>query len=154
VALKVPHPGTLGSKEALQRFLREARATAQLRHPHIVPIFDTGEETGRYFIASEFIPGQTLSARIDEKPQDPRESARIVRARAEAPDYAHRERITPRDVKSQNVRVDEEGEPHLLDFGLAHFKEGGEKHTHDGAVLGTPAYMAPEMAKGQQGDPQ
>jgi WD40 repeat protein len=151
VALKLPLPGT--SAAALERFLREARAAAGLCHPHIVPVFDAGEEDGRHYIASEFVAGKSLAALIDDKPLEPRQAAQLVRSLAEALAYAHRAGIVHRDVKSLNVLVDEQGEPHLLDFGLAHIAETLEQMTSEGAILGTPAYMAPEQARGQQGKP-
>jgi len=148
VALKVAHPGSLDDPRRVQRFLREARATAKLRHPNIVPVFDAGVDQGQHYIAATFIDGATLSELVVPDRTDFEQSARIVRALAEALDHAHRHGIIHRDVKPANVRVDSKGEPHLLDFGIAHLHENSEKLTHDGAVLGTPTYMAPEQARG------
>ena len=148
VALKVPHAGTLENKTAAQRFLREAKAAAQLRHPHIVPVYDAGGDEDEYYIASAFIEGQTLARFIDEERPDFRRAARIVLELAEGLDYAHGLGIVHRDVKPANVMVDEQGQPHVMDFGLARFEGSEEKLTQDGSIMGTPAYMSPEQAAG------
>jgi WD40 repeat protein/sRNA-binding protein len=153
VALKLPHPGSIVGARAKERFLREARAAAQLRHPHIVPVYDAGEDGGRHYIASAFIAGRTLEAVIGEGPVDPRWAAHTVRDLAEALAYAHEQGIVHRDVKPGNVLVDEKGQAHLTDFGLAHRHEAGGRLTGDGAVLGTPLYMSPEQASGKNADP-
>jgi WD40 repeat protein len=152
VALKVPH-GALGRADILERFLREARAAAGLRHPHIVPVFDAGQADGQHYIASAFIQGRTLSAVIDGKPLDSRRAARLARELAEALAYAHGRGIVHRDVKSANVLVDGRDQAHLLDFGLAWRVEASAHLTRAGAIVGTPAYMAPEAAGGRQGAP-
>jgi WD40 repeat protein/tRNA A-37 threonylcarbamoyl transferase component Bud32 len=153
VALKVPRAGTLDSPERVERFLREAKAAAQLRHPHIVPIYDAGQDGSQYYIASAFIPGRTLAEARDAG-LNFRQAAAITRDLAEALAYAHELGIVHRDVKPANVMLDHKGQPHLMDFGLAHRQDTTEKLTHDGAILGTPAYMAPEQAAGQKGDAQ
>jgi formylglycine-generating enzyme required for sulfatase activity/tRNA A-37 threonylcarbamoyl transferase component Bud32/DNA-directed RNA polymerase subunit RPC12/RpoP len=146
VALKVPHAGTLENQTAAQRFLREAKAAAQLRHPHIVPVYDAGGDEDEYYIASAFIEGQTLARFIDEERPDFRRSARMVLELAEGLDYAHGLGIVHRDVKPANVMVDEQGQPHVMDFGLARFEGSEEKLTQDGSIMGTPAYISPEQA--------
>jgi len=153
VAPKVPRAGTLDSPKAVEPFLREAKAAAQLRHPHIVPIYDAGREGENYYIASAFIAGRTLAEAIDEGPMDFRRAAQIVRELAEALAYAHSLGIVHRDVKPANVMLDEKGQAHVMDFGLAHRHDPLEKLTHEGAILGTPAYMAPEQAVGKTSDP-
>jgi serine/threonine protein kinase len=154
VALKVARPGTLTTPERARRFLREARAAANLRHPNIVPLFETGQEEARYYIAEAFIPGGTLEAEMarGKGPLPFDRAVALVRALAEALAYAHRQGIVHRDVKPANVLLDEKGEPLLADFGLAARAEGDEKLTHEGAVLGTPAYMSPEQAAGRSAD--
>ncbi|MGE0607032.1 MAG: protein kinase [Pirellulales bacterium] len=149
VALKVPKATTVSSTRAMDRFLREAKAAAQLRHPHIVPVYDAGQTDGRYYIASAFINGQPLSDLIADEPLDFHRAAAVVRALAEALAYAHEQGVIHRDIKPDNVMVDQSGQPHIMDFGLARFHESTDKVTQDGTVLGTAAYMAPEQARGE-----
>jgi formylglycine-generating enzyme required for sulfatase activity/predicted Ser/Thr protein kinase len=152
VALKVPHPDALNTPQRMQRFLREARAAAKLRHPHIVPVFEVGQEGDISFIVTAYIDGQPLSSVVAEGGLDCRRAARIVRALAEGLACAHEQGIVHRDVKPANIMLDRKDKPLLMDFGLAASQEGGEKLTRAGAILGTPAYMAPEQAAGQQGE--
>jgi WD40 repeat protein len=154
IALKVPNPGTMDTPKRIERFLREAKAAAGLWHPNIVPVFDAGQDGDRYYIASAFIDGKPLSDMIEEKGTDFQRAAQIVRELAEALAYAHGQGIVHRDVKPQNIMVDTHGHIHLMDFGLASRHDEEARLTADGAVLGTPAYMAPEQAKGQTGEAQ
>jgi WD40 repeat protein/tRNA A-37 threonylcarbamoyl transferase component Bud32 len=152
VALKLPHPGTLDSPARVERFLREAKAAANLRHPNIVPLYESGRDGERYFIASAFIEGTTLADVLEEHHNlVPEYAARLVRALAAALAYAHEQGVVHRDVKPANVMLDGKGQPMLLDFGLASRKEEASKLTNEGALLGTPAYMAPEQASGKSG---
>lgn len=153
IALKVAKPEQMNTPQRIERFLREAKAAAQLRHPHIVPVYDAGQDGSHYYIAAAFIEGQTLEAAIDHSRLNFQQAAQIVRHLAEALAYAHALGIVHRDVKPANVMLDAKGQPLLMDFGLAARKEGAEKLTQAGAILGTPLYMAPEQAKGQTGDP-
>jgi WD40 repeat protein len=117
-----------------------------------VPIHEAGKDGPRYYIASAFIEGRTLADAADAGPMEPHRAARIVRALAEALQHAHDLGVVHRDVKPANVMLDAQGQPHLMDFGVA-FRHGATaKLTQDGSVLGTPAYMSPEQAAGQQGD--
>jgi WD40 repeat protein len=149
VALKVPHPSTVGTQQGRERMLREAKTAARLHHAHIVPLYDAGQDGGQYYIASAFIPGQTLEQAYEEQKPDFRRAAALVMDLASALDYAHRQGIIHRDVKPANIMLDAEGEPLLMDFGLACFEQAEVKLTHEGTVMGTPAYMAPEQAAGQ-----
>jgi HEAT repeat protein/tRNA A-37 threonylcarbamoyl transferase component Bud32 len=152
VALKVPQPGTLDDPHARQRFVREARLAARLRHPHIVPIYEAGSDGASFYIASAFIDGRTLAQAGAEGDLDFRRAAEVVRDLALALAYAHGQGIIHRDVKPANVLLDASGEAHLADFGLAHLKDAATKLTLEGMLLGTPAYLAPEEARGRHGE--
>ena len=154
MALKLAPPGHLANPEVVRRFQREGKAVANLRHPNIVPLFETGQDAGRLFIATAFIPGGTLEATLAaaQGPLPFGRAATLVRKLAEALDYAHRQGVVHRDVKPANVLLDERDEPLLADFGLAARAEGDEKLTHEGAVIGTPAYMVPEQASARAGE--
>jgi hypothetical protein len=151
VAVKIPLPGLLSSPELIARFVREARAAARLNHPYIVPVYDTGEADGRHYIASAFITGRPLSELIDSYRGDYRRIADLVRKLAEALEYAHNRQVIHRDIKPHNVLIDGEGAPRLLDFGLAQMRDAEQSLTRDGTVMGTPAYMSPEQARGDLG---
>jgi hypothetical protein len=157
VALKVAKPGSLYSPERVARFRREAKAVANLRHPHVVPLYETGGDGSERFLVMAFVSGQTLAATIREgkrewEPISFRVAAAITRKLAEALAYAHAQGVVHRDVKPANVLIDDRGEPHLVDFGLAARTElGDEQLTREGTFMGTPAYMAPEQADGEAG---
>jgi hypothetical protein len=151
VALKVPTFG-LEDKHKVQRFIAEAKAAAKLRHPNIVPTYESGQFDGKYYIASQFVAGQPLSKRIKENLPDFREAAEWVRQLAEALAYAHREGIVHRDIKPDNIMLDEKGVPQIMDFGLAKRLNEDAAMTTDGSLLGTPAYMSPEQARGKQSE--
>ncbi|MBI4606681.1 MAG: protein kinase [Planctomycetes bacterium] len=150
VAVKVPRSGGFAGPGEEERFLREARSAARLRHPGIVQVHEVAEEGGLPYIVSECIEGRTLEAVIAEGRPGFREAAELVRWVALALGHAHREGVLHRDVKPGNILVDEAGRPHLADFGLARPEEGDVTVTLEGDVLGTPAYMSPEQAAGQR----
>lgn len=152
VALKVLRGKVAASARARSRFLLEGKAAAQLRHPNIVPVYDAGADGDQSFIAYAHIKGETLEDEIDHDVPDPRRSAENCRRLADALHYAHSLDIVHRDVKSSNVMVDTNGEVHLMDFGLARVIGSDERLTHDGTLLGTPAYMAPEQASAELGE--
>ena len=146
VAVKVPKTELLASPKSVERFLREAKAAARLNHPHIVPVYDAGRDGELNYIASAFIDGQPLAAMIEQLAGDFRRIATLIQQLAEALDYAHSQGVIHRDVKPDNVMIDSAGQPHLMDFGLARIGDAAQKLTHDGTVMGTPAYMSPEQA--------
>jgi WD40 repeat protein/tRNA A-37 threonylcarbamoyl transferase component Bud32 len=149
VALKVPHAGRLDSEKDKARFVREAKAAAKLRHPNIVPVYEAGEHDGGHYLAAAFIEGRTLRETLEHQPLEFSQAARLMRNLAEALYHAHRQGVVHRDIKPANIILDGNGDPLVMDFGLARFQEGTEKLTHDGTLLGTPAYMSPEQAAGR-----
>jgi WD40 repeat protein/tetratricopeptide (TPR) repeat protein/tRNA A-37 threonylcarbamoyl transferase component Bud32 len=149
VAIKVPRAGYFSTHEEEERFLREARNTARLNHPHIVPVHEIAHERGVPYIISDYIEGLTLADLLTGSRPSFRESAELVARIADALDYAHREKVIHRDIKPGNILMDRVGQPHLTDFGLARRDEGEITVTLEGQILGTPAYMAPEQAAGE-----
>jgi serine/threonine protein kinase len=149
VAIKILRMGRLGDKEDLDRFLREARSFAQLKHPGIVTLYEIGQDGGQYYLVEEFVQGTTLAARMAAEALPFRRSAELLAQVCDALQAAHQQGVIHRDIKPANILLDDAGHPHLADFGLAKV-EGDEKPmTHSGDVLGTPAYMSPEQARGQ-----
>jgi eukaryotic-like serine/threonine-protein kinase len=149
VAIKVLRAGNLARAEEKARFLRESRITAQLCHRAIVPVYDVGEYDGSPFIISEFIQGTTLTQWLVTHKPTFEESAALVSELADALQYTHDNGVIHRDVKSSNVIVDDNGQPHLTDFGLAKREANEIAITIDNQVIGTPAYMSPEQARGE-----
>src|SRR5262245_8291606 len=149
VAIKILRAGRFGGAEEIDRFLREARSFAQLKHPGIVTLYEIGQDEGQYYLVEEFVQGTTLAARMAAGLLPFRESAEMLAEVCDALRAAHEQGIIHRDIKPANILIDPEGRPHLADFGLAKV-EGEEKPvTHSGDILGTPAYMSPEQARGQ-----
>jgi WD40 repeat protein len=149
VAVKVPRDEFADANELIQRVRREARSAAQLRHPAIVPIYEVGEDSGRTFIVYQFIHGPTLAALNKHTRPAARQAATWVMQIAEALEYAHSAGIVHRDIKPANILMDHGTQPMIADFGLARGDDAGATITHDGDILGTPAYMSPEQARGQ-----
>jgi serine/threonine protein kinase len=127
----------------------EAKALAQIRHRNVCQVFDVGQSHGRYYISMALISGQSLAARLRERPMDCREAAALVQKLADALAAAHAAGIIHRDLKPQNVMLDGEGEPLLTDFGLARPIQAGDHLTGSHSPHGTPAYMAPELLRGE-----
>ena len=146
VALKFL-PDATTDENNRKRFLNEARLAAQLRHPHICPIFDVEESEGRIFLAMALINGETLSARLRRGPIPLEKALRWSREILSGLEAAHAAGIIHRDIKSSNLMVDSDGHITILDFGLAQ-RGGDERLTQVGWAVGTPAYMAPEQARG------
>jgi formylglycine-generating enzyme required for sulfatase activity/serine/threonine protein kinase len=151
VALKVPHFAPQDGAQVIERFLREARAMATIRHPNLCPVYDVGEIDGVHYLTMAYIEGHLLSEYIRPgKPAPERKSAGVVRKLALALQEAHGRGIVHRDLKPTNIFLDQRGEPIIMDFGLARRTAGQDAAlTQDGALLGTPAYMAPEQARGE-----
>ena len=147
VAIKLPRKGQLTALE-IEHFLREARAAAQINHPNIVQVFEVGRVEDRVFIASEFVDGRSLAQQLASGEYTIREGAELVHKLAEALVEAHKVGVIHRDLKPGNILIDEDGQPHITDFGLAKRDAGDITMTTTGAVMGTPAFMAPEQAKG------
>jgi len=150
VALKIPRLGYFASDADEERFLREARSAARLRHPRIVPVYEVGRADDLPYIISALIEGQTLADLIASRQVAFRDAAQWMADIAEAIDCAHRERVIHRDIKPSNILLDQQGNAFVTDFGLARVDEGEFTITLDGQILGTAAYMSPEQAAGDQ----
>ncbi len=169
VAIKVPRPDTVGgSTGGCDRVLREARSAAQLRHPGIVPIHEVGQVDGLPYLVCDFVDGITLTDLLSSRRLEPRQAAQLLADLADALQYAHEQGVVHRDIKPSNIMlevVSGEGKtpghdsalnthysPRLMDFGLAKRDAGEIAMTMEGQVLGTPAYMSPEQARGEARD--
>ena len=146
VALKLILAGQLASEADVGRFRREAEAVANLDHPNIVPVYEVGEHQGQHYFTMKLVSGGSLQGQMAELRGDRRRAARLVATVARAVDHAHHRGVIHRDLKPGNILLDAAGEPMVVDFGLARKVEGAEAVTRTGAVVGTPAYMAPEQA--------
>ena len=148
-ALKLIRAGVLATPDERRRFATEAEAAAKLDHPNIVRVARAGEHEGQWFLEMELVEGGTLADRIAEGPLPPREVAELLEQLARAVQHAHERGVLHRDLKPGNVLLTPEGQPKLADFGLARFLERDSDLTRTIAVLGTPAYLAPELASGR-----
>jgi len=148
VALKVISLGQWASKAHLKRFRREAEAAAGLDHPSIVPIYEVGERDGSCYFSMKFVEGGQLDEVVRRTPMPIRQAVELIAKIARTVHYAHEHGILHRDIKPGNILLDAKGEPHLTDFGLARLVESESSVTHTLDVLGTPSYMAPEQAVG------
>jgi len=150
VALKIQRSGSLASPDEVDRFLREARSAARLEHPTIVSLHETGRtEDGVWFLVCEYVDGETLEEVLKRGAIAPGEAASLAAEIADALQYAHEHGVVHRDVKPSNIIIDRGRRAHLMDFGLAK-RDAGEMPTltSEGRVMGTPAYMSPEQARG------
>ena len=151
VAIKVLHP-ELSAVLGPDRFLKEIELTANLQHPHILPLFDSGNADGLLYYVMPYVEGETLRGRLERERQLPIPDAlRIATDVADALDYAHKRHVIHRDIKPENILL-HEGRPLVADFGIALAVEqaGGLRMTQTGISLGTPQYMAPEQAMGDK----
>jgi Protein kinase domain len=151
VAVKMIKSAALASDDELRRFQNEAEAVAQLNHPHIVPILEVGNHDDLSYFSMRLIGGKSLDKKLADHVANPKAAAKLLKKAAEAVHHAHQRGILHRDLKPANILLDEQGEPFVTDFGLAKRVAGDSELTHSGAILGTPAYMAPEQASGLRG---
>ena len=148
VALKVIGLGPWATEAHLKRFRREAEAAASLNHPCIVPIYEVGERDGACYFSMGLVEGGQLDAILKREPMPIRRAVELMVKLARTVHYAHEHGILHRDIKPGNILLDKKGEPHLTDFGLARLVETESTVTRTLEVMGTPSYMAPEQAAG------
>jgi serine/threonine protein kinase/tetratricopeptide (TPR) repeat protein len=148
VALKVIGLGQWATNAHLKRFRLEAEAAASLDHPCIVPIYEVGERDGQCYFSMKFVEGGQLDEVVKHTPLSIRQAVELIAKVARTVHYAHEHGILHRDIKPGNILLDANGEPHLTDFGLARLVESESTVTRTMEVLGTPSYMAPEQAAG------
>ena len=148
VALKVIGLGQWATKAHLKRFRLEAEAAASLDHPCIVPIYEVGERDGQCYFSMKFVEGGQLDEVVKQAPVSIRQAVELIAKVARTVHYAHEHGILHRDIKPGNILLDAKGEPHLTDFGLARLVESESTVTRTLEVLGTPSYMSPEQAAG------
>lgn len=150
VAIKLLKTGKFTSESRKQRFLFEAEACAALKHPHIVQIIEVGEVSGNPYYVMDYVNGAPLDSYIKKHSLSPKKIARIIARVAEAVHHFHSRGILHRDLKPDNILVDEHGEPKIIDFGVAkEMTNTKDSMTRDGAIIGTPHYMSPEQAFGK-----
>jgi serine/threonine protein kinase len=152
VALKIPQIPDDDSGDWLARFYREARAAASIHHSHLCPVYDVGEIDGVHFLTMAYVEGEPLSARIAQRgePWPVSEAANLVHKLALAIHVAHHQGIVHRDLKPANIMINRQGEPVIVDFGLARRADAEDATlTRLGELLGTPAYMSPEQVEGE-----
>ena len=149
VAVKMILSGQFAGEAEIKRFRTEAEAAAQLQHPNIVAIHEIGEHEGRHFFSMDFVQGRNLAELVGVKALEPERAAQLVQSIAGAVQFAHARGVLHRDLKPQNVLIDAEGRPRVTDFGLAKLTHGASSLTVSGTAMGSPSYMPPEQAAGQ-----
>jgi WD40 repeat protein len=148
VAIKIPRASGMTGEEQ-EKFFREARAAAQLRHPNIVSVHEVGRDGDSVYIVSDFVRGVTLADWLTGQKLTSRDAAELCAKIADALHHAHEQGVVHRDLKPANIMIDVDGQPHIMDFGLARREVGEVSITLEGHILGTPAYMSPEQAEGR-----
>jgi len=146
VALKILHERFAQDKEFVERFRREASSAAGLQHPNVVGVFDRGEFRDTYYIAMEYVEGDSLKDLIDQG-MTVAAAVEVTRQILEAEKFAHKKGIVHRDIKPQNVMIDADGRARVTDFGIA--RAGSSEITQTGSIMGTAQYLSPEQAQGQ-----
>ena len=150
VAIKVLAPHLIWEEGFVERFLREARAAARIKHPHIVTVYDVGQEQDQFYFVMEYLAGQTLAEYIRQRGAlPPDEALSILHPLADALDYAHRHQLVHRDIKPSNIMVGDGLRVTITDFGIARAAQE-TRLTSTGAIMGTPEYMSPEQAWGEE----
>src|SRR3954452_21578449 len=152
VAIKVLWDSIADQAGFIERFRREARSASRLRHPNILTVYDFGEQDGTLYMVTELLTGGTLADRLG-RPVPYTEALRVLRGIGAALDVAHADGLIHRDVKPSNILFTRDGEPVLADFGIARLTEATDSLTMQGTLIGTPHYMAPEMASGEDAQP-
>jgi serine/threonine-protein kinase len=147
VAIKVISGQLADDETFIPRFEREARLIARLQHVHILPVYDFGREEHLLYLVMRLVEGGSLDQRLRDGPLPPAQAAHLFSQIGSALGYAHREGIVHRDIKPSNILLDKNGDPYLMDFGIAKLL-GGSSLTATGVAVGTPSYMAPEQWRG------
>jgi serine/threonine protein kinase len=149
VAIKIMSAALIGSPANIQRFMREAQLAASLEHPNVVQVFDVGESAGLYYLAMQYVVGNSLDKVLEERGRIPlAEAVPIVKGVARALDAAHEKGVVHRDIKPANILLTKDGAVKVVDFGLARASDANEGLSISGQIVGTPFYMSPEQAQG------
>jgi eukaryotic-like serine/threonine-protein kinase len=154
VVIKIPDPSMIGDPAQFERFQRELEVMATLNHPAILKGLDSGKYNRIPYLVTQFVDGQSLRKRIDTSaPLPPEEAVALIRKIADGMDYCHKNNVIHRDLKPENILITADGQPVIMDFGLA-LTKGAHRVTYSNlsATMGTPDYMAPEQIEGQRGD--
>ncbi|MGD8624234.1 MAG: protein kinase, partial [Anaerolineae bacterium] len=155
VAVKILPSQLTEDESFVGRFTREARTLARLEHPHILPVYDYGEQEGTTYLVMRYVEAGTLKDLIRrEGPMAPERAAQVLSQVGRALDYAHSQAVIHRDIKPSNCLIDRQGNIFLTDFGIAKLVAETAQFTASGAIIGTPAYMSPEQSMGQPVDPR